>query len=130
MIIALRTDSPEATIVLFDTTGKQLKAHNWEAGRTLARELLKVLHEQLKSVGADWHKVTGVVVFKGPGSFTGLRIGLTVANSLAYGLNIPIVATQGDGWLQDGLKNLSRGQNDRLALPYYGGEANITLPKK
>jgi tRNA threonylcarbamoyladenosine biosynthesis protein TsaB len=40
------------------------------------------------------HDIEGVVCFKGPGSFTGLRIGLTVGNALAYAQNIPVVASK------------------------------------
>lgn len=130
MIVALRTDSPTAEILLIGQDGRELKKHVWHADRTLAKDLLKVLREQMQAVGGDWKQISGVAVFKGPGSFTGLRIGITVANSLAYGLDVPIVATQGDDWVSAATARLKSGENDRLALPFYGGEANITLPRK
>jgi len=130
MILTIRTDKPDAEVALFDAGGKKQFDYTWHADRQLAKELLGVLRDQLANVGADFTTLTGVVVFKGPGSFTGLRIGITVANTLAYGLDIPIVATDGDSWRADGLKRLAENQNDRLALPHYGAEANITMPKK
>jgi tRNA threonylcarbamoyladenosine biosynthesis protein TsaB len=102
----------------------------WHADRQLAKTLLSTIHQQLQKQHADWPDITGVVVFEGPGSFTGLRIGITVANTLSYGLDAPIVAAKGDDWLQKGIARLKKGENDKLALPHYGAEAHITLPKK
>lgn len=129
MILTLRTDNPQAETGLF-VGGNQLAYYTWHADRALAKDLLKVVHGQLKAQHADWQDVTGVVVYQGPGSFTGLRIGLTMANTLAYAQKVPIVGTQGDGWIADGINRLQQGQNDTIVLPHYGAEANITMPKK
>lgn len=130
MIITLKTDNPVAEIGLFAPGGEKIFYYTWQADRQLAKDLLKQIHEQLQAQKADWPDVTGLVVFEGPGSFTGLRIGLTVANSIAYGTPAPIVGAQGDDWLKTGLAKLADGQNDRQVLPHYGAEAHITLPKK
>ena len=129
MVLALRTDKPDTEVYVYDN-GKQVLAHTWHADRQLANQLLRVLRDQLAKVGVDFAAITGVVVFQGPGSFTGLRIGITVANSLAYGVGAPIVAARGDDWLANGLSRLQKGETDRLALPHYGAEANISKPKK
>lgn len=130
MIITLKTDNPVAEIGLFAPDAKEISYYTWQADRQLAKDLLKKIHEQLQVQNADWPDVTGLVVFEGPGSFTGLRIGLTVANSIAYGTPAPIVGAQGDNWLKEGLAKLAGGQDDTQVLPHYGAEANITLPKK
>ncbi len=129
MILTLRTDSPDAEIGLYDNK-LQLSYYTWHADRRLAKDILRVIRDELHVQEADWPDITGVVVFEGPGSFTGLRIGVTVANALAYGQSIPIIATKGDDWLTTGLARLRAGENDRLVLPHYGSEAHITLPKK
>lgn len=130
MILTLRTDNPDAEVGLFDKDGNQLDYYKWHADRSLAKELLATIRDRLATQKADWASIGGLVVYQGPGSFTGLRIGLTVANTIAYGQQIPIVAQQGEDWLHAGLARLAKGDDDRLALPHYGAEANITMPKK
>ncbi|HSE29235.1 MAG TPA: tRNA (adenosine(37)-N6)-threonylcarbamoyltransferase complex dimerization subunit type 1 TsaB [Candidatus Saccharimonadales bacterium] len=129
MILTIKTDSPTAELTIF-SNGKRTDEYIWEANRELARDLLKKIQELLRKNNADFNDLTGLVVYSGPGSFTGLRIGLTVANTIAYGQNIPIVGSTGDDWLQDGLQKIASGQNDKVSMPYYGAEANITAPKK
>jgi tRNA threonylcarbamoyladenosine biosynthesis protein TsaB len=104
--------------------------YEWDAGRGLARGLLKYLHDLLVQNGADWGDLTGIGFFAGPGSFTGLRIGATVVNTLADSENIPIVAARGDDWLDRAGELLDAGENQKIVLPFYGADANITKPRK
>ena len=99
---------------------------NWEAGRGLARGLLRFLDEQT----GDIHCISGIGIMRGPGSFTGLRIGCAVANTLADGLGVPIVGSSGNHWREDCLERLKCGENDMVILPEYGSEAHITAPRK
>lgn len=131
MILTIRTDKPEAEIGLYDQEGHQLSYYNWLAHRKLADTLLSTIRDQLAAQNAKFEDITGIVIFSGPGSFTGLRIGITVANTLAHSLEIPIVGEAGEEqWLERGLGEFKDGQNHRLVLPEYGAEANITIPKK
>lgn len=129
MFLTIRTDNPEAEIGIFKGHA-QLSYRKWEANRQLAKELLAVIRDELQKCGAEWKDVAGVVVYEGPGSFTGLRIGITVADSISYGNTVPIVGAQGEDWIATGLKRLAAGENDKLVLPHYGAEANITISKK
>lgn len=52
--------------------------------------LLNLITEILKDNGLDFKDLKGIEVEKGPGSFTGLKVGAAVANSLGYALNIPV----------------------------------------
>lgn len=128
IILTLRTDKPESEIGLYQDD-KQLTYEVWPAGRELSVQIHTKIHGMLQSQGYGWSDLGGIVCFKGPGSFTGLRIGLSVANGLAYGLRIPIVAEQ-DAWIEQGIERLLRGEQDELALPDYGREAHITQSKK
>lgn len=130
MIFVLDTSTPEARYWLYDTAASCVGYATWEAGRDLSVGLLAHLNEFLSQYQQDFGSLSGIVVYKGPGSFTGLRIGVTVANTIAYDRHIPIVGETGDSWIDQGLARLSSGENDSLVLPFYGAEANISLPKK
>ncbi len=127
MKLALRTDSSDAELYLLNLDGTVKQQKLWPAGRTLARDLPGEIDQLIDS---NYNDITGIIVFKGPGSFTGLRIGITVANALAYAKAIPIVGTNGEDWLKSGLTKLASGADDKIVLPEYGAPANITAPKK
>lgn len=128
-IISLKTDTVLAEVGLRD--GLSIVAEEkWEAHRQLADTIHLKLANLLESNNLVWSDIDGLAVFKGPGSFTGLRIGISVANAIAYGLNIPVIAEGGDDWANLAIRRLLNGENDKISLPEYGGEANITLPRK
>ena len=126
MILAVRSDKPEAEIYLLDNNGAVVRQKIWDAGRTLAKNLLGELDEL---VNGDFDQLTGLIAYKGPGSFTGLRIGITTQNAIAYGKQLPIVGTTGDNWLVDGVQRLQDNENDQIVLPDYGAAPHITKPK-
>lgn len=128
LILTIRTDKPDAEVGLY-SGNQQLNYEVWQAHRELSRTIHAKIAELLSGQGKTWQDLGGIVCLKGPGSFTGLRIGLTVANALAYGLGIPVVAEQG-AWIEQGIVRLERGEHDALALPEYGSPAHVTLPKK
>lgn len=129
IILTIRTDKPEAEIGLFEDQA-ELAYETWQAHRELSNTIHKKIKAALISQGKEFKDIQGIVCFQGPGSFTGLRIGITVADSLAYGLDVPIVAMQGDDWIRQGIKRLLDGQNDRIALPHYGAPVHITKQRK
>lgn len=104
--------------------------YEWEAHRTLARDMLAYLRDTLARHDATLADITGIGVYRGPGSFTGLRIGMTVLNTLADATKVPIVGTSGENWQHDALERLRSGENDSIVLPLYGAEARITQPRK
>jgi tRNA threonylcarbamoyladenosine biosynthesis protein TsaB len=129
LILALRTDKPEAEIELYDDA-TCLASEVWTAHRLLAETLHQKILRLLEDKQYRLQDVQGIVCYKGPGSFTGLRIGLSVANALAYGLEIPVVSTQGDQWQEKGIKLLRNGENEKIALPEYGAPVFTTKQKK
>ncbi|MGD8373319.1 MAG: tRNA (adenosine(37)-N6)-threonylcarbamoyltransferase complex dimerization subunit type 1 TsaB [Candidatus Woesebacteria bacterium] len=130
MILTVKTDNPQAEVGLYDDTAKQISYYDWHAHRELSATLLTVINDQLEAQDADFKDITGIVVYKGPGSFTGLRIGIAVTNAMAYALSVPVVGTNGDSWQKEGVELLKSSQKNNIVLPEYGAGANITLPKK
>jgi tRNA threonylcarbamoyladenosine biosynthesis protein TsaB len=129
IILTIRTEKPEAEVGLYDSD-RQLAYITWQAHRALAETLHQKIEALLQSQSKTWADLGGIVCFQGPGSFTGLRIGLTVGNALGYSYHLPVVATQDPQWLETGIQRLLAGESDDLALPFYGADAHITPPKK
>jgi tRNA threonylcarbamoyladenosine biosynthesis protein TsaB len=61
-------------------------------GFTHAENLHLFIGEALKKAGVAIRQIEGIAVSKGPGSYTGLRIGASTAKGLAYALNIPLIS--------------------------------------
>lgn len=128
MILLLDTSTPVCQLSFVEDDWRY--DASWESGRTLAKGLLGYLQDNLAKNGKTFADISGIVALKGPGSFTGLRIGLTVLNTFADSEYVPIVGSTGEDWQASGLARLQKGENDELVMPEYGAEAHITLPRK
>jgi tRNA threonylcarbamoyladenosine biosynthesis protein TsaB len=70
-----------------------VRAERWiEAQHIHSEKLMTLIDDVVCSSGIDMRLLDGIAVSIGPGSFTGLRIGLSVAKGLAFGLDKPILA--------------------------------------
>lgn len=128
MILLLDTSTPICRLTLVD--GQRRYESEWQAERQLALGLLAYIEAQLAEQGRALSDVVGIGAFKGPGSFTGLRISLAVLNTMADALDVPIVGETGDNWQEKALDRLATGATERIIMPDYGGGANITKPRK
>ncbi len=128
-ILALRTDKPEAELYVY-TDETCLQTETWQAHRQLAETIHYKIDEITARAGLQVKDIQGIVVFEGPGSFTGLRIGITVANALAYSFDVPIVATGGESWIASGIRALGSARAKGYAQPRYGSDPHITKQKK
>lgn len=129
MIVLLDTATPTCKLWLYDGE-KQLLADEWLAERTLAEKLLGYIEAKLTEHGGSFEAITGIGFMRGPGSFTGLRIGASVLNAIASDRHVPIVGTTGESWRETALQRLAAGEDDKVVLPEYGREARITQPRK
>jgi tRNA threonylcarbamoyladenosine biosynthesis protein TsaB len=129
IILSIKTNQEISEVGLFDSY-KELEYMKWQAHRELSASIHKKIEEILRSQNISWNDIQGIVFFEGPGSFTGLRIGASVANALANDLDIPIVQAAGSKWTEKGIKQLTKSPSNRLVIPKYGNSIHITTPRK
>ena len=82
-------------------------------GKTSTVEMIAHI---LTENGKTWQDITEIEFMSGPGSFTGLRIGASIVNTLAHELNIPLYD--------------HHGTKHKQIIPDYGRPANISKPQK
>lgn len=88
-VLGLETSGDAVSVALADAGGVQAELL-FRHGMELSRSLQPRLEEVLRVAGLTVRDVEGVAVSIGPGSFTGLRIGVTAAKSLAWALGVPV----------------------------------------
>jgi tRNA threonylcarbamoyladenosine biosynthesis protein TsaB len=88
LLLALDTSTSIASLALFD--GSQvLSETTWLAGREHSTRLLLEVEVSMERVGRAAEQLTGLVVARGPGSFTGVRVALSVVKGICGGFGIP-----------------------------------------
>ncbi|NOZ06883.1 MAG: tRNA (adenosine(37)-N6)-threonylcarbamoyltransferase complex dimerization subunit type 1 TsaB [Chloroflexi bacterium] len=91
MLLAIDTATQLLSLALYDGL-MVLAEKSWWAGRHHTVELMPNLIHLLDQAGVGRTDIRALGVARGPGSFTGLRIGLSATKGLAAALDIPIVA--------------------------------------
>ena len=88
LILAFETSAKAASVALHD--GKVLLGESYQnTGLTHSQTLMVMAEDLLKQCGKSARDVTAVAVAEGPGSFTGVRIGVTAAKGFAWGGQLP-----------------------------------------
>ena len=89
MILALETSSKVSSVAVA-TDNRLLAEITTESKLTHSKTLIPHIEKVLKLANTEKSDLTKIAVSIGPGSFTGLRIGLAAAKAMAYALSIPI----------------------------------------
>lgn len=94
LLLSIDTCGPSGSVALGRIPGRDLEVLGQTelAGRTYSATLVSAIAELLHSAGRKLGDVDGIVVVNGPGSFTGVRVGVSAAKGLAQGAGIPVVA--------------------------------------
>jgi tRNA threonylcarbamoyladenosine biosynthesis protein TsaB len=101
MILAIESASTDVSIALAEPDGTLRQVDGWSAGQRQSHELLPRIEALLQAEGAAIEEITALAVGIGPGSFTGLRVGMSVAKGLALALDRPIVGIPSlPAWLE------------------------------
>ena len=88
-ILAIDSASEQAGLALFD--GSTCTELSWHAGRSQTTVLLAEIQHILALNGLEPGQLGAVAATVGPGTFNGLRVGLSVAKGLVLGLDLPII---------------------------------------
>ncbi|MBD3327932.1 tRNA (adenosine(37)-N6)-threonylcarbamoyltransferase complex dimerization subunit type 1 TsaB [Candidatus Peregrinibacteria bacterium] len=118
--LAINTALPFTEIALLHED-KPVESVSWQSN---FNESEKVLPELQKIIAAHGPGIDRVFVVTGPGSFTGLRIGITIANTLAYALKKPIIGMNTFDYLSAKIGDLALA----IVLRAGGGKLAIKLP--
>jgi len=90
MQLAIDTSTNSASLALVQD-GQVLAEATWRCGQNHSVELLPRLAHLLNEAKVALKSISCVIVAKGPGSFNGLRVGISTAKGLAFSLGIPII---------------------------------------
>ncbi len=124
IILALSSATAQTEVALIDGP-KIIFQKKWNSQADEAEKLLPALASalhKLEKFSKSNGKPDGILTISGPGSFTGLRIGVTIANTLAYSLGVPIFALTTFEYLQMRTKG--------VLLPQAYSVSNMLAPKK
>jgi tRNA threonylcarbamoyl adenosine modification protein YeaZ len=90
MLLAIDTSTDTASLAL--AQDKTVLAElTWRSKQNHTTQLLPNLQQLFKLTASDAKALTAIIIAQGPGSFNGLRVGVSAAKGLAFSLGIPIV---------------------------------------
>lgn len=92
----------ESSLVGVALDARTLAQRRARDSRAAARAILRLVAEALEEAGLTRGELTGVVLGTGPGSFTGLRIGMATGIGLAFGLGLPVCGVSSLSALRQG----------------------------
>lgn len=90
-ILHIETSTPTCSVSISENS-EILAVRESHVDKSHAELLAVFIQELFEETGINPKKLDAVNVSKGPGSYTGLRIGVSTAKGLAYGMNIPLIS--------------------------------------
>lgn len=89
MYLAIDTSTDNASIAVSEE-GRVLAEYSWHSQKNHSVELMPNIMRLLQQAGTELKGLKGVIVARGPGSFNGLRVGVSTAKGLAFSLDVPL----------------------------------------
>ena len=90
IVLAVDTSTSSCSVALLEDD-RLLAEVTYTSGKTHSRHLMRIIQSLLERCDKHPDDLEGIAVTKGPGTFTGLRIGLSTVKGLAAGLQVPVV---------------------------------------
>lgn len=131
MILIIDT-SQEKTYLALVKNGSIAAHEHWELSGVMSEMLLSRIDKLIDRAGILTKNLSQIFVCCGPGSYTGLRIGISTANFLAYSMNIPIAGYHTQNELKKLIDGCSQNRTRKFSkpvLPSYAKSPTITAPK-
>ena len=127
MILFIDTSGGRNRLALYSKVG-EFKAEESLPERGTSEVVLSTLERLLQQAKLKKEDLTGIAVVVGPGSFTGLRVGVSFANALGLGLGLPLLGIPAG---EDPDSSIKEGRLKRRWLrPNYGAEPKVTIRRE
>lgn len=101
MILCLETSTAVCSVALADN-GNVIALRESLDGQNHAEKITLFIDEVMKEAGVDYERLDAIAVSMGPGSYTGLRIGVSTAKGLCYAMEKPLIAVDTLAAMADG----------------------------
>lgn len=138
LLLSIDTATPSSSVALTSgirNRGQVLASLCLNSKITHSRRLLSLIDYLMRETGVDWDRIEALAVSMGPGSFTGLRIGMATAKGLAFAADKPMVGVS----TLDGLASkcapsqlicavLDARKKEVYACFYRTGQDGLTVP--
>lgn len=111
MILCIETATPVCSVALCESD-KVVSIRESHENKSHASLLTVFILDILKEQGMSASQLEAVAVSKGPGSYTGLRIGVSTAKGIAYGSDIPLIAIDTTRSMFQGMKHMAEVKGD------------------
>ncbi len=130
MYLFLSTTGLDSIIALIGDDYKITAQKLWQSNNDQSEKLLSCIEWLLSQQGILKSQLRGIFVDNGPGSYTGLRVGVASANALAFALNIPIWPVDKDCIKdQNYLSSVVSKTKSLFVTPNYAKPPHITKKK-
>ena len=138
MYLAIDTATNNLGVALLE--GQELVGEvTWRSRHNHSAELIPTLLQLLERGKADLQSLSGIIVAKGPGSFNGLRVGITTAKGLAMSLGIPLAGIGtleawaypyvGTGLPVCAIQEAGRGEVAAALYRWRDGRSEVMIPE-
>ena len=122
-----------ARLGIFDSRGKKYALHDIRSKKRLTSgALIRSLYTLSGALRMSKRPVNGIIVERGPGGFSAIRLGVVTANALSYAIGIPCLGISSSGpdisigAVKEAIHILSTSYAS-VVTPFYGSEPSITL---
>ncbi|MBI4653154.1 tRNA (adenosine(37)-N6)-threonylcarbamoyltransferase complex dimerization subunit type 1 TsaB [Candidatus Kuenenbacteria bacterium] len=137
MFLIINTaEKNKTTLIFFTRQFNGIFKYSFKRNYNQAEKLLPAIDKLFKKNKKNPTDLNGLAIITGPGPFTALRVGITIANTMAFALKIPIVGIRLDEFkntkeliklsYKKFRKTIRHPAEKKIVIPFYGKEPNIT----